>query len=276
MKHFYLSIPLVAIGFLIQSDTVSHKADNASMLSTLWVQNAAEYKTLSFQAYNTAERFLPYALDDKQWTASLEQEKNYENLPPAIVLDVDETVLDNSYYQARLILKGNSFSPDTWNQWVKETKATAIEGALSLTNLADSLGITVFYVTNRDFSTEEETFENLRKLGFPLSDNIGTVLTNGARGDWTSAKTERRKWIAGRYRILMMFGDDLNDFIYAKNKTLAERDNMVQKHINKWGYKWYVLPNPVYGSWEQALVNFESVSTSEKKDHWLDHLKTLN
>lgn len=276
MKPFYLSIPLIAIGFLLQSDTLSHKADNASMLSTLWVQNAAEYKALSLQAYNTAERFLPHALDDNQWTASPEQEKNYENLPPAIVLDVDETVLDNSYYQARLILNGESFSSDTWNKWVKETKATAIEGAVSMTTLADSLGIKVFYVTNRDFSTEQETIENLRKLGFPLSDTIRTVLTNGARKDWTSAKIERRKWIAGRYRILMMFGDDLNDFLYAKNTTMSERDKMVTEHKDKWGYQWFVLPNPVYGSWEQALVNFESVSTQEKKNHWLNRLKTLN
>lgn len=276
MKHVYFSIPLIVVGFLIQSVTVSHKADNASTLSTLWIQNAAEYKALSHQAFNTAERFLPHALDDDQWTASMEQGDNYENLPPAIVLDVDETVLDNSYYQARLILESESFSPDTWNQWVSEKQATAIEGAVSLTNLADSLGIKVFYVTNRDVSTEKETIENLRMLGFPLSDNIRTVLTNGARKDWSSAKTERRKWIAGRYRILMIFGDDLNDFLYAKNTTMTEREKMVAKHKDKWGYQWYVLPNPVYGSWEQALVNFESVSAEEKKDQWINHLKTLN
>ena len=276
MKHIYLSIPLIAVGFLIQSVTVSHKADNASTLSTLWIQNAAEYKALSRQTYYTAERFLQYALDDDQWTASLEQGENYENLPPAIVLDVDETVLDNSYYQARLILNNESFSPDTWNQWVNETQATAIEGAVSLTNFADSLGIKIFYVTNRDVSTEKETIENLRKIGFPLSDNIRTVLTNGARKDWTSAKTERRKWIAGRYRILMLFGDDLNDFLYAKNTTMDERDQMVAEHSDKWGYQWFMLPNPVYGSWERALVNFESVSTEKKKDHWLDHLQTLD
>ena len=126
-----------------QPRTESHPAQNETLFATLWTQTAAEYDALTLQAYRTAERLLELALADSGWTASLEQQSGYENLPPAIILDVDETVLDNSYYQARIILDQQSYDPETWNSWVREARATAIAGVLELTLAASEQGIAV-------------------------------------------------------------------------------------------------------------------------------------
>lgn len=249
----------------------AHPAQNETLFATLWIQTAAEYDALTLQAYQTAERFLELALADSGWTASLEQQPGYESLPPAIILDVDETVLDNSYYQARIILDQQSYDPETWNRWVREARATAIDGALELTQSASESGIAVFYITNRDAEVERETIQNLEELGFPVAD--GSVMTNGARPEWTSAKTERRKTVAENYRILMLFGDDLNDFLPARNITVEQRDRLVDEHSEKWGVQWFILPNPVYGSWERSLYyGTDDLTEEEQMNLWLEWL----
>ena len=251
----------------------AHPAQNQTLFATLWTQTAAEYDALTLQAYQTAERMLDLALADSGWTASLEQQPGYENLPPAIILDVDETVLDNSYYQARIIRDRQSYDPDTWNDWVREADATALAGALDLTQAASEAGIAVFYITNRDAQVEQETVQNLRESGFPVAD--GSVLTNGARPGWTSAKTARRTFVAQNHRILMLFGDDLNDFLPARSISVEQRDRLTEEHREKWGVQWFILPNPVYGSWERALYyGTDDLSEEERRDLWLEWLET--
>ena len=194
-------------------------------------------------------------------------------LPPAIILDVDETVLDNSYYQARIILDREQYDPQTWNDWVREARATALAGAVDLTRRADDLGITVYYITNRDAEVEEATIRNLREEGFPVSD--GSVLTNGARPCWTSAKTARRAYVAENHRILMLFGDDLNDFLPARSLSVDEREELTERYRDRWGIQWFILPNPVYGSWERSLYHgTDNLSEEERRNLWLEWLET--
>ncbi|WP_158278651.1 5'-nucleotidase, lipoprotein e(P4) family [Rhodohalobacter mucosus] len=256
-----------------ESQPQPHPALNETLFATLWTQTAAEYDALTLQAYQTAERFLELALADSGWTASMEQDTGYEALPPAIILDVDETVLDNSYYQARIILDQQSYNPDTWNEWVREARATPIAGALELTKTADELGIAVFYITNRDAEVEQATIQNLEELGFPIAD--GSVLTNGARPGWTSAKTNRRAHVSENHRILMLFGDDLNDFLPARSASMEQRDRLVEENREKWGVQWFILPNPVYGSWERSLYyGTDGLSEDERMNLWLEKLET--
>jgi len=235
--------------------------------ATLWVQNAAEYNALTTQTYHNAISYLEVALSDSSWTASLEQQPNFTSLPPAVVLDVDETVLDNSAFQARMIKQGSDFDLEQWNKWVSEAKADAVPGALTFIEAAEDLGIAIFYVTNREVSVEEGTRKNLSDLGFPLPPAKDVILSNGEQQNWNSNKINRRTHVAESYRILMLFGDDLNDFLPAKNISREKRDDLIEKHEEKWGRKWHILPNPVYGSWEQALYNFDnSLSDSEKEE----------
>ncbi|MFO7845666.1 MAG: HAD family acid phosphatase [Balneolaceae bacterium] len=248
------------------------ETSNNTLYSTLWIQTSAEYEALSYQAYNTSSALIETALDDSMWTASLEQGNSYTDLPPAIILDLDETAMDNSFYEARGIIDQTGFDPETWNAWVTEEEAEAIKGAVELTTGAADLGVEVFYVTNRDAAVQESTEANLRELGFPVAE--GSVMSNGGRPEWTSAKTERRKLVAGDYRILMLFGDDLNDFLPAREISIEERKQLVEEHRNKWGVKWFVLPNPNYGSWERALYYGDEESEEEQQQTRLDQLET--
>lgn len=236
--------------------TVAEASSDELLNATLWVQTAAEYRALVLQSYQNAGRMLDAALADPSWTAAIEQTGDFSKLPPAIILDVDDTVLDNSAFEARLLVKNVSYDEKLWNQWVDEAAAPAIPESVELTNYAAQNGVTVFYVTNRNVSVEPQTHLNLVKAGFPMRDGVDTVLTVGEREGWTSDKTSRRKFVADHYRVLLLFGDDLGDFASGIRGSMADRYAIVEKYKANWGTKWIPIPNPMYGSWEGSVLGF--------------------
>lgn len=210
--------------------------------ATAWIRTAAEYRAAMMQTYAVAQRALDAAL-------AVPGDK-----PPAIVLDLDETALDNIEFEERMIAQGKTYDDAEWKRWVSESAAGATPGAAEFLAWAHSRGVTPFYITNRKAGEEPATRRNLEKLGFPLDPAVDTILTRGERPEWSSNdKTPRREFVASRYRILEMFGDDLNDFVAAAGKSLAERDALVRENGSKWGTTWFVLPDPMYGSWESAI-----------------------
>jgi acid phosphatase len=244
--------------------------------AVLWVQTAAEYSASARQAYTLAEMMLEPALADTSWTALTEQAgQDFASLPPAVVLDVDETVLDNSPNSAREILDDRDFATDTWHEWVREEKATPVPGALEFTRAAAARGITVFYVTNRRHEVEDPTRRNLEALGFPLHDEIDTLLTRDERPDWGSDKGTRRAHVAATHRVLLQFGDNLGDFVSGVDTDVAARAALVEGHADYWGRRWIVLSNPQYGSWDGALIDFQyGASREAKREMKLDALDT--
>lgn len=233
---------------------------NPLLHSTLWTQTSVEYAGTARQAYEVAEVMLKRALVDSTWTASLEQEEagseTYRSKPPAVVLDLDETVLDNSPYQARLILGDEAYAPKSWKAWVREEKAGPVPGALDFTQTAVENGVQVIYLTNRDADVEVSTRKNLEVLGFPVNDNPDAVLTQGEKEEWVP-KTTRREWVANQYRILLLVGDNLGDFASEVDTTVAARHSRSRSFRDYWGTRWIVLPNSQYGSWEGALYDFD-------------------
>ena len=228
----------------------------ANLNGVLWMQHGAGYRAAALQAYALAEQAMRRALKDDTLTAALEQQPGEAvGLAPAVILDVDETVLDNSPYEARRIRAGESFSPETWAAWVREAAARPVPGALAFTRTADSLGVEVFYVTNRDHELEAPTGRNLRRLGFPLDTATDHLLTEGERPAWGSDKSSRRDWVAREHRILVLVGDDLNDFVDARESAEAYR-GALETHRDRFGVTWFMLPNPSYGSWERAFSGF--------------------
>ena len=170
-----------------------------------------------------------------------------------MILDVDETVLDNSESQERDVREGAVYSEARWAVWCNERKATPIPGALEFTRAAAAKGVTVFYVTNRDRALEQATRDNLAKYGFPLEPARDTVLTRSERPEWTSSdKSSRRSVIARDFRILLLIGDDFGDFVQGARGTLATRTALDEANAAMWGVKWIALPNPMYGSWKTA------------------------
>jgi acid phosphatase len=220
-----------------------------------------------------AALMLDRALADRRWTAA-GQQGDYRRLPPAVVLDVDETVLDNSPNQAREVLQGRGFDPAEWQKWVAERAATAIPGAVEFCRYAASRKVTVFYVTNREAAMEEATRANLARLGFPLSPHTDTVMLRGEKPEWVSDKASRRAEVAARHRVLLLIGDDLNDFLSGARAALADRQALMNAHRDKWGRQWILLPNPGYGSWEEALYPAPRPATGQARlDAKLKHLR---
>ena len=190
----------------------------ALLNSTLWMQRAAEYRASTLQTYAIARRTLDDGLT-----------KN-SSQPAAVVLDLDETVLDNSRYAARQLVQGKTFTfGDDWTAWVNESASTAVPGAVEFLQYAQSRGVTPVYITNRTTIHKTPTLENLRKLGIPFTED--TVIV---RSDSSTDKTARRAAVEARYRVLLYAGDAMGDF--PADETTPR----------------IYVPNPVYGSWEKA------------------------
>ncbi len=232
-----------------------------------WVNNAAEFDALAMQAYRAASDDLPGLIADKSWTA-MPGQKNYGQLPPAIIFDVDETLVSNVGFQKDLVPPFENSDLDDWNA---SNTAVAIPGAVAFTKLARSLGIELFFVTNRPCEQKSSssgtcpqqtvTLQDINEAGIP-ADSDHLMLAN-ERPDWDREKVIRRDLIAQNYRIIMLIGDDLSDFIPCvrdkiyepckEGATAASRQNQTELYERYWGAGWYVLPNPMHGSW----TNFE-------------------
>lgn len=233
--------------------------------STTWVRTSVEYDAITREAWRLAIERLDEALAHPFWTAALEQTGGYHDLPPAVIVDVDETVLDNSPFQTRMIRAGEEFDAEAWTEWVMEAAAPPVPGALEFARAAQRRGVTIFYITNRDMPLEAATRQNLEAAGFPVDPREDRVLSRGERRDWISDKSSRRAVVARGYRILLLVGDDFNDFVSAR-LSVDQRESLATRHSDRWGRQWIMLPNPLYGSWEDALYGYQSGLSAEEKN----------
>jgi len=235
--------------------------------AVLWMQRSVEYKASALTAFALARIRLDQALADKDWTAApKEQTGAYQSLPPAIILEVDESILDNSGYQAWMTLKGTTFDSKTWNAYVNTVTSQAIPGAVEFARYADSKGVKVFYVSNRTADEEPATRKNLEKFGFPTGGNVDTMLMTRKQPDWGSAKGTRRAFVARSYRILINVGDNFGDFVDDYRGGEAERLKVMEDNKARWGREWIMIANPSYGSFESAPYRHDfKLSDAEKR-----------
>lgn len=226
---------------------------NDNLNAVLWDQTSVEAQANALGAYALARIRLDEALADPSRTAApAEQTGDFKDFPPAIILDVDDTVLNTSPYQARNVTEGSGFDPKTWTQYVKAKIDTPIPGAVEFTQYAASKGVKVFYVTNRTKEEEGPTVEHMKALGFPMGDNVDTFLAAKEQPDWGSAKSTRRAFIAKDYRILLLLGDNFGDFSDAYKGSLEDRQKAFEAARDHWGRDWIAIANPTYGSFESA------------------------
>ena len=224
--------------------------------ATLWTQTSAGYRAAALQAYRLAGHSLKRALRDPGWSALVNGPR--PDGSPAVILDVDETVLDNSPYQARRLRQGEGYTPESWAEWVGEAAAPAVPGALAFTRGADDVGVAVYYVTNRDASLEEATLRNLLALGFPVDSAGERLMMQDERPGWGGDKRSRRLAVAEDHRVLLLVGDDLNDFVSGVRDSRAVYRQALDRHEERFGRDWFMLPNPMYGTWERAGYGFRS------------------
>ena len=234
---------------------------NDNLNAVLWVQRAAEYDAVAQTVYRAAADKLDAALTQANWDALVPDERGNAatGLPPAVVMDVDETVLDNSPYQARLVRDGTDYDEVSWDQWVAEKKAKPLPGVVDFARAANAKGVTVLYISNRAVHLEQATLANLEAVGLPVAEGVflglGTVVEGCEQNG--SEKNCRRRLAGQKYRVLMQFGDQIGDFVQVASNTREGRDQLYDEYNDWFGERWWMLPNPSYGSWEPALFNNE-------------------
>lgn len=233
-----------------------------SILTVLWQQHAAEYRALAYQAYNTAQLQLDNILRNRG---------NYEK-PLAIVTDIDETVLNNSPYNGKMIELNEEYSNARWIEWGKEKKAEIVPGSLDFFKYAASKGVEIFYISNRLLVQKSETIENMQKLGFPFLDDAHFLLR-----ETVSGKEPRRLQVQKTHKIIMLLGDNLSDFSEVfDNQNTETRNFKVDSLKAAFGNKYIVLPNPMYGDWEtKGILEGKYNWTASQKDS-IRHSKIIS
>lgn len=220
------------------------KSSSPTLFAVSWFQNSGEAKALFYQGYYVAT-------EELKKIVQVNKKAKTDRRPLAVVLDLDETVLDNSPYNATLIQKGGSF-PTGWSEWCAAAHAKALPGAKAFLDYAHQNKVEIFYVSNREESAKESTFKNLLNLQIPVK------LENMLLKQKSSGKEDRRLTIAQRFNIALLIGDNLNDFSHKFEKLGAiDRKKTVEQSSAEFGPKYIILPNPMYGDWEGSIYQYD-------------------
>lgn len=230
-----------------------YQAETETM-GLLWMRTSAEYRALAYQGYNVAMNAVKMAVTDP----------SHQRKPLAIVLDADETVVDNTKLMGESIVNGNGrFDAPWWRQAVHQGKSQAMPGAVEFLNEVHKQGVEIFYVSNRYAPVNlDVTIQNFKELGFPSVDKDHVLLF-----EKDSDKQPRFDMIAKKYYVVVYMGDNTGDFpIGTKGKTLAERNAIIDAHKEDFGTTFVVFPNPAYGSWVSTLAKgYQNLSPEEQK-----------
>ncbi len=242
-----------------QEPTPPNEQQRGLLYADLWMQTSGEYVACCLQTYDLAgdqvEREIKRLHAEEEGLA-----KEFRGLPLAVVMDLDETVLDNGTYQSYLYLTGKNHSTELFSQFVTENRASIrlVPGAKDFIDRVEALGGTVVYITNRPDELRDVTIATLAQWGINtkgLNDRDSVRLLLEKNGE--SSKVGRRDLVRAKYRVMALFGDQLSDFsdefAPLKDNSVAARVAAVYEYRPMWGKRWFVLPNPVYGQWQGLL-----------------------
>ncbi|MBP7408329.1 MAG: hypothetical protein KA941_06175 [Flavobacteriales bacterium] len=239
-------------------------ADHMALLSqqgvdaVVWQNTSAEAYWLYQQSYDYATWKLEARLQDIDAEKQMVDSAEWDRRPLAVVVDIDETVLDNSPYQVNAVRRGRTFDQAEWKEWTDKAIAKASPGALQFLQQAQYWGCEVFYITNRDVREKASTLKSLSELGFPFADEAHLLLMEG-----TSDKTERRARVAARYHVVLLVGDQLRDFDERfKDRTVNHGRDVVDAMSDSLSRYFILLPNPMYGTYRDAI---QGKGTDEEK-----------
>jgi 5'-nucleotidase (lipoprotein e(P4) family) len=247
-RHYmkkYLLISLMIAACSTTHTTSSHKGSeetlliNGKMFGAFYQQRAADYKALCFQAYNMAR-------------LRLDAYQPQTGKPKAIITDIDETILDNSPFAVHQGLQGKDYTLESWFEWTAKAAADTVPGAASFLKYAASKGVEVFYITNREERERKSTLDNLRKFGFPDTDDAHLFPRANS-----SSKEARRQAILATHEVILYIGDNLPDLsVLFDKKSETERSSIVQQLASDFGNRFILIPNFVYGDWEGTMYNY--------------------
>lgn len=249
-KYYFLLLTAVAgytlLAFQNHLPEKNEPNNDGLLLATLYMQHAGEYQASCYQSYNLAK----WKLSEK-----LAQYKGEKKL--AVVVDIDETVLDNSPFSARSILENTDY-PKYWDEWCMQAKAKSIPGAMEFLVYAQSKGVETFYISNRKIKLFTATQTNLINNGFPFADSTHILLRTT-----TNDKEPRRNKVRETHEVVLYFGDNLGDFMSDFDDQPNQKRNAIVRDIqNDFGDEFIVLPNPTYGTWLNALIEGATPETN--------------
>lgn len=249
LKLGALSLALLTSGSVLAEQAFTNKQapgkdgiPNQLISAVAWKQTAAEYRALYHQGFNIARMRLDQALATHK----------KGDKPLAVVTDMDDTILLANSYWGHLINQNKDFFDDAiWDQWIPKNKMMPSPGSLEFLNYAKSKGVEVFYVTSREQGepTYQYALDHLKVYGFPYADPQHlTVLRD------TSNKEKPQQEIAQKFNIVVMLGDNLNDFkrlYYVKD--VDKRIELMEQDKDLFGQKFIIFPNPTDGHWVAAI-----------------------
>jgi 5'-nucleotidase (lipoprotein e(P4) family) len=262
-KHLLIFVAIIT--FLISCNTSNQPVNDEKQTAetvtqdylinaTLWYQHSAEMRACYYQAFNWAKVMLNQNLNS-----------DTSSKLPAVVLDIDETLLDNSPFNGFMILENTEYTIEDWKCWTVKAQANALPGAIDFLNYANSLGVEIFYVSNRMVDELSQTIVNMDSLGFPEIGADHFFLKTDS-----SNKRERRNSIVENYSIILFVGDNLGDF----SNDFDERTNNyafsdVDEQKDQFGSRYIILPNPMYGSWEKGVLVGDGSKSQQRRNHVL-------
>lgn len=237
-----------------QTDTGSVDVSHHALSSAVTYQTESkEYPLLSSYVYQRAAMALPTQLGQGD----------------VVVMDVDETVLDNSQYQRERELQGLGYTSESWNAWINRKQATAVPGVSEFLESLIAKGGKVALITNRDKALDDATWENLLALGLPLTPENTCMLgrtsadksaINGStiindkdlrrsqlkQGKVTCSNATSSSQSHWRipHTIIMQIGDNIEDF-----EGITQESANIDELLPQVGSRLFILPNPMYGSW---------------------------
>jgi 5'-nucleotidase (lipoprotein e(P4) family) len=238
-----------------EKSNVNNYSNDKLLMAVSCYQHSSEVAALYHQGFNIAKFRLDHAIKAKSM-----------GKPFAVVVDIDETMIDNSPFETTLFSKAYKLSD--WYAWTSIASAKALPGALDFAKYAQSQHVEIFYITNRDDSERVGTLKNLENVGFPFADEKHLLTKSDlfeSTGN-TSSKEGRRRKVAENYEIALLIGDNLNDFSQIfEDRNQNNGKDAVEKNKEQFGKKFIVMPNPMYGAWEKPLYNYkEGLDENEK------------
>lgn len=252
MKKLILFIAGIAflLGSCQQESFNQQKSQDHLIMSVLWYQKSSEMKALYYQCFNWAKL-----------RVEMDVTNNKSDKKKAVVVDIDETMVDNSPFEGYCINTGTSFTSESWSNWTSQVSAKALPGAVEFSKYAEEKGVEVFYISNRSVDDFDVTLENLQKENFAFADSAHLLLKTT-----TSSKKARRETVEENYEIILLLGDNMGDF----SEIFEDRSdnygfNLIEENKDKFGDRFIVLPNPMYGSWEKAVLDYKKELTDEEK-----------
>jgi 5'-nucleotidase (lipoprotein e(P4) family) len=257
MKNIMVIFVLVSVALISCNNNCNHKSEIAEsqdylINSVLWYQCSGEMRASYYQAFMLAELMIENNLN-----------KDTSAKPAAVVLDIDETLLDNSNFNGFMILENTSFNQEDWFKWTKKAEANALPGAIEFLNFVKELDVEIFYISNRMEEELSQTITNMDSLGFPETRPEHFLLKST-----TSNKFDRRNIILENYNVILYVGDNLGDF----SNDFDERTNnyafeAVDANKELFGTQYIILPNPMYGTWEKGVLTGEGDKNEQRKSH---------